>query len=45
MKRTYDANIGGTVFHIEEDAYAKLEAYLESVRTHFRSYPDSGDIV
>jgi hypothetical protein len=45
MKRTYDANIGGTIFHVEEDAYHRLEAYLESVKAHFRSYPDSGDIV
>lgn len=45
MKRTYDANIGGTIFHVEEDAYHRLEVYLESVKAHFRSYPDSVDIV
>lgn len=45
MKRTYDASIGGTVFHVEEDAYVTLQQYLESVRTYFAHYPDNGDIV
>ncbi len=34
MKRTVTANISGIVFHIEEDAYEKLEAYLKRIREH-----------
>lgn len=34
MKRTVTANISGIVLHIEEDAYATLEAYLERIREH-----------
>ena len=35
MKKTLTANISGTVFHIEEDAYAKLQRYLDTVRAQF----------
>lgn len=45
MKKTHSANIGGTVFHIEEDAYEKLQGYLQSIRTHFDFYPDVAEIV
>jgi phage shock protein PspC (stress-responsive transcriptional regulator) len=45
MKKTHSANIGGTVFQVEEDAYEKLQAYLQSIEAHFRSYPDLADII
>jgi len=35
MKKTLTANISGTVFHIEEDAYEQLHRYLASVRGQF----------
>ena len=35
MKKTLTANISGTVFHIEEDAYDRLHRYLESIRGQF----------
>ncbi|MBV6403770.1 MAG: PspC domain-containing protein [Flavobacteriales bacterium] len=35
MKKTLTANISGTVFHIEEDAYDKLHRYLGTVRSRF----------
>jgi len=35
MKKTLTANISGTVFHIEEDAYEKLQRYLSSIRGQF----------
>lgn len=34
MKRTVTANISGIVLHIEEDAYKKLESYLQQIREH-----------
>lgn len=45
MKKTHSANIGGTVFHIEEDAYELLQDYLQSIHTHFHFYPDVAEIV
>ncbi|MBL7950132.1 MAG: PspC domain-containing protein [Flavobacteriales bacterium] len=35
MKKTLTANISGTVFHIEEDAYEKLQRYLANIRSRF----------
>ena len=35
MKKTLTANISGTVFHVEEDAYEKLLRYLDSIRLQF----------
>lgn len=35
MKKTLTANISGTVFHIEEDAYETLQRYLGNIRAQF----------
>lgn len=35
MKKTLTANISGTVFHIEEDAYETLQRYLGNIRNQF----------
>lgn len=35
MKKAFQISLAGTLFHIEEDAYAKLNAYLEAVRARF----------
>jgi len=32
MNRTLTINIGGLVFHIEEEAYQKLEQYIKAIR-------------
>lgn len=45
MKKTHSANIGGTVFHIEEDAYEALQDYLQSIEAHFRFHPDVAEII
>lgn len=45
MKKTINISIGGLSFVVEEDAYAKLEAYLSGVKKHFASYPDADEIV
>jgi phage shock protein PspC (stress-responsive transcriptional regulator) len=37
MKKTFTANISGIVFHIDEDAYEKLNAYLSNIRSRFES--------
>jgi phage shock protein PspC (stress-responsive transcriptional regulator) len=34
MKKTLSVNLGGTVFHIDEDAYQELMDYLQDVKHH-----------
>lgn len=41
MKKTLTVNLGGTVFHIDEDAYELLDNYLSNLRIHFREEEDS----
>ena len=36
MKKTLTVNLGGTVYHIDEDAYVLLDNYLNNLRYHFR---------
>lgn len=42
MKKTININLGGTFFHIDEDAFAKLSRYLEAIRKSL-SDPQGGD--
>jgi phage shock protein PspC (stress-responsive transcriptional regulator) len=42
MNKTFTANISGMVFHIDEDAYEKLNAYLANIRSRFSS-DEGGD--
>ena len=45
MKKNISINISGIIFHIEEDGYEKLKAYLESINSYFSSFDDSGEII
>lgn len=45
MKKTLTANISGTVFHIEEDAFEKLHRYLDSIRLQFTGSGGSEEIM
>ncbi len=45
MQKTINSNIGGRIFHVEDDAYALLDQYLKDVKTHFSSYPDQDEIM
>ncbi|WP_425392701.1 PspC domain-containing protein [Ekhidna sp.] len=45
MKKNISINIGGIIFHIEEDGYDKLKNYLDSVNTYFSSFEDSKEII
>lgn len=36
MKKTLTINLGGIVFHIDEDAYDMLKAYLEKLKVRFQ---------
>ena len=45
MKKTISINIAGIVFHIEDDGYEKLNAYLKAIQKYFSSYEGSKEIV
>lgn len=45
MKKTISINIGGIIFHIEEDGYEKLKGYLSSIQKYFSSFEDSKEII
>lgn len=44
MNKTIIININGIVFHIEEDAYEILKAYMTDVKRHFLNSADSLEI-
>lgn len=45
MKKTISINIGGNIFHIEEEGYEKLKSYLDSVHSYFSTFEDSKEII
>lgn len=45
MKKTLTVNLGGTVFHIDEDAYKLLDEYLNNLRIYFRKQEGAQEIV
>ncbi len=44
MKKTISINIAGVVFNIEEDAYLKLNLYLDSIKKYFSTYEGAEEI-
>jgi phage shock protein PspC (stress-responsive transcriptional regulator) len=45
MKKTFTININGTVFHIDDDAYEKLNDYISQINRHFSNDADASEIV
>ena len=45
MKKTVSINIGGIIFHIEEDGFEKLKSYLDSVNQYFSTFEDNKEII
>ena len=45
MKKTFTINLGGIVFHIDEDAYELLDKYLSNLRIHFSKEEGADEIV
>lgn len=45
MKKTHTVNISGIIFHIDEDAYEKLNAYLGRVKRHFEGSEGKDEII
>ncbi len=45
MKKTLHINLNGYAFHIEEDAYDKLDLYLEKIRRSFSDKDEAKEIL
>ena len=45
MKKTFNINLGGIVFHIDEDAYELLDKYLSNLRIHISKEEGAEEIV
>ena len=45
MKKTFTINICGIIFHIDDDAYDKLNYYLRSIKGHFTDAEGSDEII
>jgi phage shock protein PspC (stress-responsive transcriptional regulator) len=45
MKKTFTINISGTVFHIDDDAYDKLNNYISQINRHFGNDAEAREIV
>jgi len=45
MKKNISINVGGIIFHIEEDGYDDLKNYLSSINRYFSNYEDSTEII
>ncbi len=45
MKKTLTINVSGIIFHIDEDAYNKLNAYLASIKSHFENLEGRDEII
>ena len=45
MKKTLTVNLGGAVFHIDDDAYHLLDNYLCNLKAHFSKEEGAEEIV
>lgn len=45
MKKTLTINISGIIFHIDEDAYDKLNSYLAKLKRHFNNTQGKDEII
>lgn len=45
MNKTYPINISGIIFYIDEDAFAILDNYLNSLKAHYLKTEDGAEII
>lgn len=45
MKKTFNINLGGLIFHVDEDAFQKLEHYLSVLKKQFEKTQGGDEIV
>ncbi len=44
MKKALKINLGGQIFHIDEDAYDRLKSYLDTISSHFSNTEEGKEI-
>lgn len=45
MNKVMNINIGGSVFHVDEEAYDKLKSYLRQINRHFSNSKGGDEII
>ena len=45
MKKTIKINLSGIIFHIDEDAYKRLNDYLDKIHSHFKGKEGGDEII
>ena len=45
MKKTFTINISGSIFHIDDDAFEKLQKYLQMLNKHFGTALEGQEII
>jgi phage shock protein PspC (stress-responsive transcriptional regulator) len=45
MKKAIKINLSGIIFHIDDDAYEKLKAYLDTISRYFSNKQESKEII
>lgn len=45
MKKNFTVNISGILFHIDDDAYTRLQSYLEQLKAHFKNTAGKEEII
>jgi phage shock protein PspC (stress-responsive transcriptional regulator) len=45
MKKTFTINISGSIFHIDDDAFEKLQRYLHMLNRHFGTAVEGQEII
>ncbi|MBK6264848.1 PspC domain-containing protein [Marivirga sp. S37H4] len=45
MKKNISINIGGIIFHVEEDGFEALKKYLDTINHYFSDFEDSQEII
>jgi len=45
MNKIMNINIGGIIFHVDEEAYEKLKKYLEEIKKHFNKSAGGEEII
>ncbi len=45
MNKVMNINIGGSVFHVDEEAYEKLKTYLKQINRHFKNTQGGDEII
>ena len=45
MKKNFTVNISGLIFHMDDDAYQKLDRYMDSIKKHYKNSDGAEEII